>query len=97
MRKTQRARLRDASDNYVMTAAVDIPKTAFIPCPALGFKNRRVLKCIDCEFFHGVIDVQEGAPVSTPFDKKYRVACAHPVARRTVLIELEEADDAGPQ
>lgn len=90
--------MREASDNHGMTDAIAIPKTAFIPCPALGFKNRRVLKCIDCEFFQAVIDVQEGAPAATtPFDKKYRVACAHPVARRTVLIELEEANDAGPQ
>lgn len=68
---------------------IEIPKTAYVPCPAIGFKNRAACKCLDCPHFHGLVDTNEKAPDDVPFENRYRIGCAHLIARRMTAIEIE--------
>ena len=69
--------------------SIAIPASAYVPCPAAGFKNRHVGKCLDCPHFQGMVDTNDKAPESTPFEQRYRVGCAHLIARRMTSIEIE--------
>lgn len=68
---------------------MNIPKTAYVPCPALGFKSRSASKCPECPHFQGLVDTNDKAPASMPFEQRYRVGCAHLIARRMTAIEVE--------
>lgn len=69
--------------------SIEIPASAYVPCPAIAFKNRKALKCVDCQHFQGLVDVNEKLPATVPFEQKYRIGCAHVIARRVALIEVE--------
>lgn len=77
-------------------ASIQIPSTAFVPCPAISFRNRRANRCMTCEHFHGVVDTMPNTPadVEVPFDRRYRIGCAHLVARRCISVEVESDDGA---
>jgi hypothetical protein len=64
-----------------------IPSNAVIPCPALTFRSRFASACGSCDHFRGVIEVIRNAREGTPSNERYRIACAHPVARRFELVE----------
>lgn len=64
-----------------------IPANAVIPCPALTFRSRFASACGSCEHFRGVIDIIRNARPETPANERFRIACAHPVARRFELVE----------
>jgi hypothetical protein len=68
---------------------IDVPASAFVPCPQIGFKNRKASKCLECPHFQGLVDTNEKAPASMPFDQRYRIGCAHVIARRMTSIEVE--------
>lgn len=64
---------------------VMVPATVYVPCPALCFKNASVSRrCPACPHFKGFIEVQAGGD----FEARYRVNCAHPVARRVLTVEV---------
>lgn len=69
--------------------SIEIPASAFVPCPAIGFKNRKASKCLECPHFHGLVDVNEKAGDGVPFEQRYRIGCAHMIARRMTSIEVE--------
>lgn len=65
-----------------------VPANAFVPCPANSFKGAvSVLRRCGggCNFFQGFIDVQAHGE----FSARYRVQCAHPIARRMTTLEIE--------
>lgn len=68
---------------------VVIPQSAFVPCPQIGFQNRRVTKCAGCEHYRGLVEVMRAEDVQ--FEQRYRVVCAHAISRRMVSIEVEDA------
>ncbi len=65
---------------------VEVPASAFVPCPAAGFRAASVArKCGGgCPHFHGFIEVQEHGD----FTARYRVNCAHFIARRMMQVEV---------
>ena len=65
-----------------------IPATAYVPCPAITFKNRAARKCLDCQHFGGFIDTAPKSE-SAAFEARFRVQCTHPIARRMTCIEVE--------
>lgn len=69
--------------------SIEIPASAYVPCPEIGFKNRKATKCVDCQHFKGLVDINEKLPESVPFEQKYRIGCAHVIARRFACIEVE--------
>lgn len=69
---------------------IAIPPTVYVPCPAISFKNRRADRCTSCDHFHGIVDTMPKAPADAePFERRYRIGCAHIVARRCIAIEVE--------
>lgn len=70
-----------------MPETIEIPRAMFVACPKFGFKRRRAALCATCERFGGLIDVTPDAPAGTPFEKQYRVSCAHPIARSMIVVE----------
>lgn len=75
-----------STESNSSTEDVTVPATAYVPCPAKTFKNRQVLKCVECEHFRGFMEVSDRA---IDFERKYRVVCAHPIARAMLAIEQE--------
>lgn len=66
---------------------INIPSSAFIPCPSKHFINVSVEKnCIGCKNFMGLTEVSEG---EVHFVKKYRVNCGHPVTRQMIYVEID--------
>lgn len=72
---------------------ISIPPDIVVPCPEISFKGRRAVRCLSCQHFQGVIDTMPDADASVPFDARYRMGCAHVVARRVTSLEVES--DAG--
>ena len=68
---------------------LEIPASAFIPCPMHGFAQKRVKdNCLSCTFFSGVIDTDDENNKAPTFESRYRVNCAHPVGRRMTVVEV---------
>lgn len=65
---------------------VTIPVSAFVPCPLRTFKNRAVVHCPQCEHFKMFLEVSER---ELEFERKYRVVCAHPIARSMISVTTE--------
>jgi len=65
-----------------------IPDGTIIPCPDIGFKQRRVTACLTCKFFNGFGIMSKDE--SLPFDKRYAVRCSHVIERRTMIFEVFE-------
>jgi hypothetical protein len=64
----------------------EIPQTAFVPCPKVGFKNVRVAtNCPECEHFRGMVTVDPQRKAI--FIQAMRVGCAHPVTRTMIHVE----------
>lgn len=66
---------------------ISVPATAFVPCPANGFKGVVSVsrRCGGgCEHFRGFIEVQADGE----FSARYRVHCAHAIARRMTDIDI---------
>ena len=69
-----------------MVESVQVPATAFVPCPMISFKNVSVSRrCAVCPEFRGFTEVQ----ASGEFDARYRVNCAHTIARRMLIVEVD--------
>ena len=66
---------------------IEIPASAHVPCPQIAFKSRKVGKCLECPAFHGLTDTMPKSDAA--FESRYRVNCAHPIARRLSFIEVE--------
>lgn len=66
--------------------AVSVPATAFVPCPATGFKSVSVARRCGggCPHFLGFIEIQAHGE----FVARYRVHCAHAIARRMASVEI---------
>lgn len=65
-----------------------VPGTVFVPCPANGFRGvvSVARRCGGgCEHFRGFIEVQAAGE----FSARYRVHCAHAIARRMTDIEID--------
>lgn len=93
MRKTQHHRTTTPAHNPGMSQ-IAIPADIVVPCPMISFKGRRASKCMHCQHFQGLVDTMPEAAASTPFDLRYRIGCAHVVARRVTCLELESDDGA---
>lgn len=66
--------------------SVRVPATAFVPCPATGFKSVSVSRrCNGCRHFLGFVEVQPNGE----FEARYRVHCAHAIARRMTTVEVD--------
>jgi len=64
----------------------EIPRTAFVPCPRVQFKNVRVAdNCPACEYYRGLVAVDPQPRAS--FIQAMRVGCAHPVTRTMIHVE----------
>jgi len=64
----------------------EIPRTAFVPCPRVQFKNVRVASsCPECEYFRGLVQVDQQP--QAVFIQATRVGCAHPVTRTMIHVE----------
>jgi hypothetical protein len=71
-------------------AQLEIPVTAFVPCPmAKNFAQVRVSRCPACPAFQGFIDTVPQAAQPIEFVDRYRVFCAHPIARRMSHVETD--------
>ncbi len=69
-----------------MNDKIQIPETAFVPCPKASFKHVRVANhCPGCEYFRGFVMV-DGSPRAS-FIQAQRVGCAHAVTRTMIQIE----------
>lgn len=79
------------ADHNPGMAQITIPTDIVVPCPQIGFKGRRASRCLQCPHFQGVIDTMPAAADSIPFDTRYRIGCAHVVARRVTSLEVEDA------
>lgn len=66
--------------------AWEVPRNAVIPCPAHDFNLYPVRQCLSCPTFGGLTLV---TAENVPWDARYRVMCAYPVARRARLLEAE--------
>lgn len=73
----------------VMSAdqTIEIPGTAFVPCPAMEFKQTRVARCPQCQHFKGFVDTIPRIAQSVEFTARYRVFCGHAIARRMAHVE----------
>lgn len=67
---------------------MNIPDTAFVPCPAISFRNRKASKCLECPHFEGIVDAAPGKEIAA-FESKYRIGCGHVIARRMIAVEGE--------
>lgn len=64
---------------------VEVPASAFVPCPAAGFRAASVARrCGVCPHFQGFIEVQDHGE----FTARYRVNCSHYIARRMMNVEV---------
>ncbi len=68
---------------------LEIPPTAFIPCPAASYNLARVAKCPQCEHFRGFIDTVPQAAQPVDFVKRYRVFCGKPIARSLSNVVID--------
>lgn len=66
---------------------VQIPPAALVHCPKVKFNFRRVIKCLDCEFYGGLTERLIGPGL--PFNARYQVICIHPMSR-SIQMESEE-------
>lgn len=65
---------------------VEIPRTAFVPCPKVEFRNVRVAEsCPGCEHYAGLVLVDPRPGIR--FVHKMRVGCAHAVTRTMIEVE----------
>jgi len=62
-----------------------IPTNIFIHCPELGFKLRRADNCTSCAHNKNMLIIDNDAD---DFEKKFRVLCGYPIARRLESIDL---------
>lgn len=61
---------------------VEIPSSALIACPLVGFDMRKVEACASCKLFAGLEDRFPGS--KHPFHKRYLVKCLGEPVRRQV-------------
>lgn len=61
----------------------NVPSNVIIPCPLHDFRPVFAVACVDCCHYNGVIDTEDEAAA---FDVRYRIFCAHPIARRMQVI-----------
>ncbi len=61
----------------------DIPEGCYVNCPKGGKFKEVFLKtnCFDCEFFRGLLGIEESVKRELPFEKCFKVDCAHPMPR----------------
>lgn len=70
-------------------AKIEIPATAFVPCPAARFSQTRVARCPECPHFRGFVDTSPRAAAQPiEFIARYRVFCGHAIARRMAHVEI---------
>ncbi len=62
-----------------------IPVNIFVHCPKNGFKLRRSENGISCEHNKNMLIMDNNAD---DFEKKFRVLCDYPIARRLESIDL---------
>lgn len=82
--------LRDTSALQPEAAEqVDVPASALVHCPLVGFKLRQVAKCLECEHMQGraLVDRFPGA-VQLAFAQRYTVPCT----ARPTLREIKETE-----
>lgn len=65
---------------------VEVPRDAFVECPKIGMKLRRVQVCTTCEFHKGLSERIDG---DRPFHVRFMVGCAHLVSRSIFAAEEE--------
>lgn len=68
---------------------VDVPTSALVHCPLVGFKLRQVAKCLECQHMQGgaLVDRFPGA-VHLAFAQRYTVPCT----ARATLREIKEVE-----
>ena len=64
---------------------VEIDARVIIPCPEVGFENRRAsVACTKCEYFKGVFRLSyEGE-----WHQQYCIKCSRPISRRVQLEQI---------
>jgi hypothetical protein len=69
-------------------ATIDIPVSAHVRCPLVGYKLRAVAAhCPECEHFRGVEDKFPASKIG--FERRYAVLChARPTARELFEVEV---------
>lgn len=71
---------------------IDIPKYAFVHCPAQGFKLWQIIKCSSCKHFGGLSTLLETmhGKKKMPFESQYRLVCSHIVNREILKLDISE-------
>ena len=62
----------------------DIPDNAIIPCPKEMFKHIRAERCSWCDVYKGVVVLDD----AENWGDNHRVLCAHPIMRRTQIMDI---------
>lgn len=66
---------------------IEVPRAAFVECPAIGMKLRRLQACATCEFHKGLVERIAG---DKPFHVRFLVGCSFTVARGIFAAEDEQ-------
>lgn len=67
---------------------VEIPPTAVVNCPLVGFKLRQVSKCMSCQHFAGALQDRFPGADHMAFTQRYCVPCS----ARPTLREMKEIE-----
>lgn len=65
--------------------AIEIPDTAYVECPAIDKRLRRISDCAKCAHHRGLIERMHR--VDLPFRARFLVNCIYPVGR--AIFEAE--------
>ena len=63
---------------------VQIPENVIVHCPMHQFKWKRAYNCEQCQHYQGILVINVNK--EKEWSDRYRVLCAHPIARRTEKI-----------
>lgn len=70
-----------------LSDGVIIEHGVIIPCPMVGFSNRRATKCAECDLFQGLREINPDEKV--PWHLRYMIICGHPIDRRCDMVSEE--------
>jgi hypothetical protein len=66
---------------------VEIPESAVVACPLVGFDLAPVSRCVDCKVFAGLEDRFPGGTM--PFHRRYLLKCLGEPVRRQMQVVVK--------
>lgn len=73
-----------------MTTEIELSDNILIPCPETGFALRRVIHCIKCPHYKGIVRATENGKTIIPppgAEAEYlQVKCGRPVTRKLIKV-----------